>query len=81
MPPCKNLNAKITLIEKFLESGNLRANARELNSQRCQLRNWGKNYSKIKELAEQSPNKLTYHPGKKVKASFTGSKRDFNRAT
>ena len=70
MPISKKRNAKITLIrkvntvEKSIESRNVKATARESNIQPCQLRNWRINYSKIKELAEQSPHKLTLHPGK-----------------
>ena len=74
MPICENRNAKITLIpkvnafEKSIETGKIKGSAREFYIQTCQLRNWRKNYSKIKQLAEQSLSKLILHPGKKVES-------------
>ena len=61
MPLRKKRNAKVMLIrkvnavERLMETGNLEAIAREYNIQPSELRHWRKNYSRIKELAEQSP--------------------------
>ena len=46
---------KFNAVEKSIESANLKTTAREFNKQPCQLRNWLKNYSKIKKHSLLGP--------------------------
>ncbi len=55
---------KLRAVEELKRTGNVGGTARKFHVQPKQIRDWRKNYAKIKEIAEKSPCKVTINCGR-----------------